>query len=355
MTVISIAKLVVTSGPLSGCEFFLDADETSIGRRTNNTIVVPDPAVSRTHGVIKPIGDGSWAYFDSGSENGTLVNGAKVTYQVLSEGDAIQIGNTTFVVQFAGSPSGPSALADPFPETPIEDLVREGEPSLAPEADFPAGPILDPYSRTEFSVSPAPVASHSVPVPVTPAPPAEPFLEEPPAEAAAIALRDLEPARNPFRVVDRAAPVTPEMGAAFRELTVISRLLLQTGDLESAAVMVAEGLVTIGRLTRCEILVHGPRPLSYGWRDRDRPLAGDPARQQAVERATRDTGLVAGEWRAPDAEPVQLVAAFSSHGAPALLYAERAGEGPIVDNHAYLLQAVAELFGLALQQVRREA
>jgi ABC-type multidrug transport system ATPase subunit len=64
----------------------------TIGRATDNDIVIPDVLASRHHATLVPTPDGM-AIQDNRSINGTFVNGARVDAALLREGDVITIGN----------------------------------------------------------------------------------------------------------------------------------------------------------------------------------------------------------------------------------------------------------------------
>ncbi|RJO72145.1 ATP-binding cassette domain-containing protein [Nocardia panacis] len=70
----------------------------TIGRTTDNQIVVNDPLASRRHARLIAGGDGL-TIEDLGSANGTFVNGVRQARAVLRERDIITIGNIDFVVQ----------------------------------------------------------------------------------------------------------------------------------------------------------------------------------------------------------------------------------------------------------------
>ncbi|WP_159839609.1 FHA domain-containing protein [Nocardia sp. CY41] len=70
----------------------------SIGRTTDNQIVVNDPLASRKHARLLSSAEGL-TIEDLGSANGTFVNGHRQQRAVLRERDIITIGNVDFVVQ----------------------------------------------------------------------------------------------------------------------------------------------------------------------------------------------------------------------------------------------------------------
>lgn len=91
------ARLVVTGGNDAGQEVAVQPGKTyTIGRAVENDIVLTDIAVSRKHFDLRHEA-GAWVLVDRGSGNGTLVNGNVEDHPfMLANGDAIEIGNTTF-------------------------------------------------------------------------------------------------------------------------------------------------------------------------------------------------------------------------------------------------------------------
>jgi hypothetical protein len=74
----------------------LDQPIMSIGRRTDNDIVVDSPAVSRQHAQLR------WRYgrfviYDLGSRGGTAVNGQPVAESVLHAGDVITLSGVPLI------------------------------------------------------------------------------------------------------------------------------------------------------------------------------------------------------------------------------------------------------------------
>jgi pSer/pThr/pTyr-binding forkhead associated (FHA) protein len=86
------AKLCILSkGFLAGRIFHLDRNEISLGRKTNNDIILRDPAVSRSHAKIT-IEDGRYFITDLKSANGIFINGEEYQRAQLQSGDKIDIG-----------------------------------------------------------------------------------------------------------------------------------------------------------------------------------------------------------------------------------------------------------------------
>jgi ABC-type multidrug transport system ATPase subunit len=68
----------------------------TIGRATDNDIVIPDVLASRHHATLIPTPGGT-EIVDNRSINGTFVNGDRVTKALLNEGDVVTIGNIDLV------------------------------------------------------------------------------------------------------------------------------------------------------------------------------------------------------------------------------------------------------------------
>jgi DNA-binding SARP family transcriptional activator len=69
---------------------------TTLGRRADRHVNVPDPDVSRAHCEIRHTPTG-YVLVDTGSTNGTRHNGTPITEQLLADGDTITIGSTDLV------------------------------------------------------------------------------------------------------------------------------------------------------------------------------------------------------------------------------------------------------------------
>lgn len=76
----------------------IEAGGLTIGRATDNGCVLHDSRASRHHARLQ-VRQGRLVLTDLRSTNGTRVNGVAVAEVVLGEGDRIQIGDTTLVVE----------------------------------------------------------------------------------------------------------------------------------------------------------------------------------------------------------------------------------------------------------------
>ena len=89
-------RLIGISGPYAGKTFQLSSTSTSVGREQGKDIELPlDTTVSRRHARIENEND-MFVIYDEGSSNGTKVNGARITSQMLSPWDIIEFGSSGF-------------------------------------------------------------------------------------------------------------------------------------------------------------------------------------------------------------------------------------------------------------------
>ncbi|CUU34790.1 MAG: FHA domain-containing protein [Armatimonadetes bacterium] len=90
--------LVGLEGALAGQRITVPPTGLTIGREQDNTLIIPDPAVSRHHARIA-IEGGEVVLYDLGSTNGTFVNNMRITRHALRRGDVVRLGGTSFRVE----------------------------------------------------------------------------------------------------------------------------------------------------------------------------------------------------------------------------------------------------------------
>jgi len=82
------------NGPHAGTRFAIE-EAASIGRDPANNIAIDDRTVSARHAALVYEG-GRWWVEDTGSTNGTFVNGARVDGPTpIAAGDVLQVGRVT--------------------------------------------------------------------------------------------------------------------------------------------------------------------------------------------------------------------------------------------------------------------
>ncbi len=101
----------------TGARLALGSATVTIGRSSDSTVVVDDTRVSRSHATVEPSRSG-WSITDSGSSNGTAVNGKALparSPRPLSAGDVIGVGPVDLRVEAEATGSraaGARALDD---------------------------------------------------------------------------------------------------------------------------------------------------------------------------------------------------------------------------------------------------
>jgi serine/threonine-protein kinase PknK len=104
----------------------LDDGPVSIGRHPDNQIILQNPRVSRQHCRVERAGEG-YRVVDTGSQNGTFVNGRLVVERALRAGDCIEVAGVR--IFFERIPDDdPGTLAD---ATEAARTIRLDEPKAA--------------------------------------------------------------------------------------------------------------------------------------------------------------------------------------------------------------------------------
>jgi len=135
-----MGKLVVFLKDASPVEVPLDKERVTIGRRPDNDLCLPHPAVSGEHAAVVTILADSFLE-DLGSTNGTLVNGKPVAKHFLRDRDQIDIGRQLMV--YLADATAPADIADPYDRSDRRDLVRPIEARIEPKIVTPIGAALD--------------------------------------------------------------------------------------------------------------------------------------------------------------------------------------------------------------------
>jgi hypothetical protein len=102
----------------------LEADRLTVGRSSDNDLVVEDSSVSRHHAILERFGV-TWFVRDLNSSNGTDVNGDRVIGErALRNGDEILLGRSRLVFHDRASDDPSTSKRDPLPRlTPKEHEV----------------------------------------------------------------------------------------------------------------------------------------------------------------------------------------------------------------------------------------
>ena len=126
---------------------------TTLGREADNTLSIPEAAVSRHHASVERRPDGYWI-IDRGSTNGTVVNGRRTDAHRLADHDVVRVGDTLF--RFAARAIyayGAYPVAGGVAESrrPLPHGVRDSSLVGGYQLDALIG-RLDKVARTELSV-----------------------------------------------------------------------------------------------------------------------------------------------------------------------------------------------------------
>jgi Nif-specific regulatory protein len=114
-----VAFLAVQTGPEKGRHFALDPDRPMhIGRGSTCEILLSDPVCSRFHAVVFYEED-AWQIRDTGSRNGTLVNGQKIDTAQIVDQSVVTIGGSELVFI---KPAVENDEADEAYQTIVQDL-----------------------------------------------------------------------------------------------------------------------------------------------------------------------------------------------------------------------------------------
>ncbi|MEU8952293.1 FHA domain-containing protein [Streptomyces sp. NPDC048489] len=90
--------IVIRSGNRVGQRILLGSNPLTLGRKTDNEVVIVGANTSRYHAQIVQE-ETSFVLYDSASHNGTYVNERRVTRHVLRPNDFIRIGYETFLYE----------------------------------------------------------------------------------------------------------------------------------------------------------------------------------------------------------------------------------------------------------------
>ena len=112
-------------------------DEITMGRGSENEIVLETKVASRKHVTIRRVSE-DYVLYDLGSRNGTLLNGSRVTTAELADGDIIRIGDLSFqfICPLAGRKKNTVAAKKPVeirsePRVDLDQVL-----SFGPEEDI---------------------------------------------------------------------------------------------------------------------------------------------------------------------------------------------------------------------------
>ncbi|HEY8242798.1 MAG TPA: FHA domain-containing protein [Casimicrobiaceae bacterium] len=244
-----MGKLVLFLKDQSPVEIPLAKERVTIGRRADNDVCLPFPAVSGEHAAVVTILADSFLE-DLGSTNGTLVNGRPIAKHFLRDRDQIDIGRQLLVYL-----ADVEAHAEPPPaldkREDRRDLARRIEPARSPGRIEPTLSAVDEDLGAALGIPPAD-ASRSEPVlrEAPEAPASSPATYRIPTEAVAQDATfddDLARLRHKHAEVLSSEPAVPpaprDVGAP-----VHGRLLVTSGPSSGRVVDITREDFVIGRV-----------------------------------------------------------------------------------------------------------
>jgi hypothetical protein len=105
---------------------FLPGAGRSVGRAVGSDLVLDDDSVSKMHASLSIGEDGVFSVADTGSTNGTFINGQRIAYGKaveLVDGDILKFGQVEVTFERLPRPE-PMPVPQPDEETPAEDVVE---------------------------------------------------------------------------------------------------------------------------------------------------------------------------------------------------------------------------------------
>jgi signal transduction histidine kinase len=127
---LGVLLLTVLQGPDKGRRFELPDHEPQLLGRSSEALPINDNAVSRRHAELTP-DDGAWYIRDLESQNGTYVNGVRITDRTrLRQGDQLRVGQTLFVFGSTET-SGPDIVRLVGPAK-VDATIEKTRPSATP-------------------------------------------------------------------------------------------------------------------------------------------------------------------------------------------------------------------------------
>ena len=114
---------MVRGGPNSGMTIPLTASPVTLGRRSDNDVVVDETTVSRRHALIMESPDG-YVVRDLSTTNGTYVNLDKIGHgeRLLNNGDRIRLAGSKVTFIFRSEGSGTIRMTRNSPPTGMVDM-----------------------------------------------------------------------------------------------------------------------------------------------------------------------------------------------------------------------------------------
>ncbi len=148
-------RLIVKQNDRVINEFQFDAGPVSIGRGSENRVVLSDKAVSKEHAVISCDQDGKWAIEDLDAANKTYLNEKAIHQSAIQTGDSIRISDFAIEIDLEEKDDKPGQMEDTLQleatlTTPKhETVVRKPDAAHAPAMRLAARRLTEFSQATE--------------------------------------------------------------------------------------------------------------------------------------------------------------------------------------------------------------
>jgi pSer/pThr/pTyr-binding forkhead associated (FHA) protein len=146
-------QFVMRTAPDPGKTFPLEAAEMTIGRDASNPISINDSEISRRHAKLTMRGS-TYVIEDTGSTNGTFVNGQRLTGpRLLNPGDRVSLGEN-IALSFEAVIDPNATMVSPAARTP-QVTVPGPMPAAAPAPALSPTPVPGPAAASPLPPSSA--------------------------------------------------------------------------------------------------------------------------------------------------------------------------------------------------------
>lgn len=150
-------RIKILNAGMKGEVFDFEGDGVSIGRTPENTLVLDQASVSRSHAIIRESVDGGAIVEDLGSRNKTKVDGRPALPTLpVPNGATLAIGDVLLAVYYGASPGEVQRVSEEFEARMRAPAAQAGEDETGDEdeEETPAGGVSAPVT----GAAPAPAA-----------------------------------------------------------------------------------------------------------------------------------------------------------------------------------------------------
>ncbi len=140
-------KLIVLSEQLRGQTYELTEDVYTIGRQEDQSIVIVDATISTRHCELVKNEDGLYTARDTGSTNGTRINGMRIEEQKLVNSDILQVGAVELL--FDCDDKSPTSVISTRTQINVNETMTLN-PDLGNKDPFPSSKRSNPKVNMVF-------------------------------------------------------------------------------------------------------------------------------------------------------------------------------------------------------------